>query len=387
LLRVDTTINQILDIAGERVIVGSRIALAVGGLIATYLDPTQPARGEAGYLFLAGYVVFSLALLLTFNHPLRGRASIIAHVIEMALVCLIIIYTEGPSSPLFVYFTFVLLVAALRWQWQGALITGALLSIVLIALTTSAFRGHFEPSEIDRLILRNIYLIVASGLFAFFGDQLGRIRQQSERLQLARELHDGILQTLTAVQFNLQTAASAVQSSDQRKSLLEVGEMLNDEQRELRAFVEANRQGQFLDKLPEVAVRKSDMQTLIDHLKQLWNCNINFEMTPPNTTLKSRLGRTLKFIIAESVANAVTHGGAKKIAIAIEKEPSALLVHIKDDGSGISGAEGQFDEAGLVASGIGPRSIRERVTSLQGSFRLSTSAKGIDMQIELPISA
>jgi hypothetical protein len=64
-------------------------------------------------------VVLSPALLATLNHPLRGRWSIAAHALEVALICLIIIYTEGPTSPFVIYFTFVLLVAALRWQWWG----------------------------------------------------------------------------------------------------------------------------------------------------------------------------------------------------------------------------------------------------------------------------
>ena len=368
----------------ERFIIGGRIVLAVGGLVATYFDPTQPSQGEVGYAFLAGYVVFSLALLPTLNRPLHGRWSILAHVIELALVCLIIIYTEGPSSPYFIYFTFVLLSAALRWQWRGALITGALLSVVLIMLTTSALIVHFEQADVDRLIFRNIYLIVASVLFAFLGDQLGHSRQQSERLRLARELHDGILQTLTAVGMKLHAAASKL-ARDQRDSLLEIDHLLKDEQRQLRRYVEDTRQSHRLNEKQILSFRISELQSLIDHLRKLWNCDIELTMTSFENAIQSTLGNALKFIISESVANAVVHGGASQIAISVSTDPKALLVKIKDDGSGLANASGEYDDAGLNGSDIGPRSIRERVASLNGSLHLRTSLKGIELQIRLPI--
>jgi glucose-6-phosphate-specific signal transduction histidine kinase len=317
----------------------------------------------------------------TFNRPLRGRWSIGAHAVELALICLIIIYTEGPTSPFFIYFTFVLLTAALRWQWQGALVTGAFLSLVLIVLTVSAFIVHFEQSEIDRLLIRNIYLIVASGLFAFLGDQLGRNRIYAERLQLARELHDGILQTLTAVGLKLHTVAART-PSDQRESLLEVDQLLNDEQRGLRAFVEESRHGQS-ERVQ--SFRTKDLQRLVDQLKRLWNCEIDFELKSTDASIQPILGSPLKFIISESVANAVTHGGANHVAIAIAKDAKALSLQIKDNGSGFANADGEYDDATIAATGIGPRSIRERVASLHGSLCLRTSTDGTELQIKLPI--
>jgi len=372
------------DIASERFIVFSRISLAVGGLFAAWLDPAQPSQGDLGYVFLIAYVIFSLGLIATYSRPLRDPWGIIAHAFEIALVCLIIIYTEGPTSPFFIYFTFLLLVAALRWQWQGAVITGAVLSLVLIVLTISAFLVEFERGEIDRLIFRNIYLVVAAVLFAFLGDRLGRSRQQLERLRLARELHDGILQTLTAVRLKLETAAAGP-TDRQREQLVEIGELLNDEQRQLRVFVEESRRSPAPGSLVN-AVSLSSLRPMTRQLERLWGCKVELDTSLPAAPVSLAVAGAFKFIVAERVANAVTHGGADRIAINVSNGADALVVRIKDNGCGLQGADGEYDDAAMVAKGIGPRSIRERVASLHGSMRMITDATGTELQIQLPIS-
>jgi len=361
--------------------------LAAGGLLAIYLDPTQPSQGDTGYLFIAAYLVFALVLLAIAGRPLGARAAIASHACEMALVCLIISYTEGPSSPFFVYFTFVLLVAALRWQRRGALITGALLTIVLIALTATELVSHSQPLDLDRLILRNIYLLVASVLIALFGDELGRSHQRLERLRVARELHDGILQALTAARLKLR-AASATATGAQRQRLIDIAQLLDEEQRQVRLFVDASRnEDQVGRDNPETKPAVSDLKALVAHLEKLWNCAIELRTMSRNAEIPSVLGPPLNAIIAESVANAVMHGRAKKIAVTVGKTGGSLSLTIKDDGKGLPKRQGRFDHRRLTAENIGPNSLRTRVTELGGQICLFTSQQGLELQIELPISS
>lgn len=380
-------IDRVLHITSERVVAISRALLAAGGLVAIYLDPTQPSQGEIGYLFVAAYLVFALALLAIADRPLRGRTAVTAHAFEIALICLIISYTEGPSSPFFVYFTFVLLVSALRWQQRGALITGALLTIVLVALTASELLvSHSQPLDIDRLVLRNIYLLVASVLIALFGDELGRSHQRSARLRLARELHDGILQALTAARLKLRGAA-ATATGAQRQKLVDITNLLDEEQRRVRLFVDASRnEDQVGRDSPQTKSAVSDLKALATHLEKLWNCAIELRMPERKAEIPSVLHPPLNAIIAESVANAVMHGRAKKIAVTVGKTGGSLSLTIKDDGKGLPKRRGRFAHDRLVAENIGPNSLRARVTELGGQICLATSQRGVELQIELPIS-
>jgi signal transduction histidine kinase len=385
---VGAPIDKLADIESEKIILGSRIVLAAAGLFATYLDPSQPSQGVAGYVFLIAYVLYSLLLPLTFRQPLRQPWNIFAHALEIAIVCVIIIYTEGPSSPFFVYFTFVLFVAALRWQGLGALITGAVLSLVLMALTASAFVGNFERADVDRLIIRNIYLIVASGLFAFLGDLLGRRNQQLERLRLGRELHDGILQTLAAAGLRLHKVAAQT-AEPHRDDLLEVARALNDEQRQLRSFVEKSIGRGLSDTKKPRAFHASELQLLIEHLRRLWNCHIQLKVDSAGISIDRVLAGELKFILAESVANAVMHGHAKAITVEIAQDTKSITLQIKDNGAGLPDATGEhvYDNTRLAAANVGPRSIRQRVLQARGSLRLTSSSKGVELLIKIPTLA
>jgi signal transduction histidine kinase len=380
------TIERALDIAGERVIAISRVVLALGGLLAVYLDPTQPSHGLVGYTSLAGYVLFALALLVASYRLARGHWTVICHGIEIALICLIISSTEGPSSPFFVYFTFALLVAALRWQGRGVLITGGLLAVVLVGLSVIALQHLKAQADVDGLILRNIYLLVASILIAFLGDELGRSHQRMERLRFARELHDGILQTLSAARMKIH-AATSLASGGQRQFLQELGDLLQEEQRHVRAFVEQSRNDGPTPDRQDVPYPVSELQPYVEYLKRLWSCEIDLAISPEKQEVPSHLSGALKLIVAESVANAVAHGAAKKINIAIAQEHNALQLKIKDNGRGLPNAKGTYELDQLSNAGLGPRSLRERITALGGFLRLITSSQGVELQIELPLAA
>jgi glucose-6-phosphate-specific signal transduction histidine kinase len=371
-----------LDRASERTIAVSRIVLATGGLLAAYLDPDQPSQGAIGYAFLGAYVLYSLALLATVSRPLKETSCIAGHIAETGLICTIIISTEGPSSPFFVYFTFVLLTATLRWQWRGALFTGALLSLVLIALSITQLLADHGSADIDRLILRNLYLLVASALFAVLGEHLVRSQERQGRLRLAHELHDGILQTLTAARMKLYAAASAA-TGPEAANLLETTQLLDEEQRHIRTFVEASRNPLSSEKLSG-ALEIKELRAFVRHLERLWGCAIDLEIGEDETDIASVLGTAIKLMLGEAVANAVIHGDATSIAVRIEKATSTIVLKVTDNGTGLKSAEGTYNHAQLAAGNIGPRSLLDRAIALGGSLCLRTSAKGIELQFTLP---
>jgi signal transduction histidine kinase len=370
------------DAASERVIAVGRLALSVGGLLAVALDPTQGPQVTFTYAVLIAYVIFALALLIVADRPMFRTWSLISHGLEITLVCLIIGTTEGPASPFFVYFTFLLLVATLRWQGRGALATGALLSAVLIALSASSLLIELDRTDVDRLIVRNIYLLVAAGLFAFLGDQLGRSHQRSERLRLAQELHDGLLQALTAVRLKVHAVAAAT-GADQRQALSSVAGILEQEQRQLRIFVEQSRADRF-DGATDVADCLAELKSHAVHLRELWNCQLELRLPTETLELPARQRTGIRLIIDESVANAVTHGDASQVAITIVRDSQTVWLTIKDNGGGLPNVSGDFDHVMLDRKNLGPRSLRKRIIQMGGSLQLNTSPQGMELKIALP---
>jgi signal transduction histidine kinase len=372
-------------VKSERLVLGGRAVLAAGGLAATWIDPTQPTQSTLGYAVLGSYVAFSLALLVTLRRPLAGRWAVATHALDIAFISLIIIATEGASSPFFIYFTFILLAAALRWQAPGAIITGTVLSALLITLTASAFVVDFAQADVDRLIIRNIYLVVVSGLIAFFGEQLGRVTQQLERLRLTQQIHDGVLQTLTAVGLKLHSVAAQV-PAEQSGELLRIAQVLKDEQRQLRSVVQESRTGRSVDRS---VVAGSVLRPLVGGLTLLWGCDIALTLAPPDAKLPEALLGELRFLIGEGVANAAFRGQAKHVAVSLTQKRKTLILTMEDDGKGMpqGGIEQVYDLDQLAAANIGPRSICHRVAQLCGQLRLANSPRGIELRIVLPFPA
>jgi hypothetical protein len=157
----------------ERLIATGRVVLSVFSLLAVWLDPTEPARyASIAYSLLAVYVVYSLVLaVLAFrSYALLLELRLPSHVVDLAVAILVSFFTEGPTSPFFLYFVFAMLSAAVRWGWTGTLWTAA------ISLTAFLSFGYFfsevlhDPAfELNRFILRAVYLGVVASLIGHLG--------------------------------------------------------------------------------------------------------------------------------------------------------------------------------------------------------------------------
>ncbi|TJW42133.1 MAG: hypothetical protein E5W83_22845 [Mesorhizobium sp.] len=174
--------NWFRSVRPWQMVAASRFALAVFALLAIYADPSQPARSSAlAYYLLGAYVVYAGALALTTMRVSPGPVVALAvHAIDIAVFSVLIYLTEGPTSPLFVFLTFALFSATLRWSWRGVIATAILIVFIygLLAMTADIDTGE----DITRTIVRSAYLIVAGILFLYFGAILERERMRYAQL-------------------------------------------------------------------------------------------------------------------------------------------------------------------------------------------------------------
>ena len=170
----------------ERLIAAGRVVLAASSLLAIRLDPTKPAKyAEFAYELMAIYVLYSALLAaLIWRMPVpHGVLALATHVLDLALFSLFLILTEGPSSPFFLYFIFSVLCATLRWQWQGALWTGLTALGMYAALGIYAAEVLDEPGfELNRVVIRTVYLGVVAVLVGYLGSHEARTRGEISRL-------------------------------------------------------------------------------------------------------------------------------------------------------------------------------------------------------------
>jgi signal transduction histidine kinase len=173
---------QARQIRSERLIAVGRVVLAASSLLAIWLDPSEPARyAETTYSLLAGYLVYALLLIIwatvadLFSRPL----GLVSHLVDLAIFSVLLYLTEGSASPLFMYFVFSLLAAALRWDWPGVLWTALATLVIYVGLSLYAERVLHDPAfELNRFIIRCVYLAVVALLVGYLSAYEQALRKE-----------------------------------------------------------------------------------------------------------------------------------------------------------------------------------------------------------------
>ncbi|MDP2735262.1 MAG: hypothetical protein Q8P12_03575, partial [bacterium] len=186
-LRVPADREEALRV--ERVVATARAFLAISSLIAIYLDATEPTQyARLAYASLLLYALHSLVILivLRFQHETTPRFSLVLHSVDVLWPVYITLFTEGPNSPFFAFFIFVLLAAAYRWGLRETLLTSVVaiaamfLETFLLAAgpwTIEPFvQGHFD---LNRLIIRSAYLLMIAFLAGYLAEGEKQLRAES----------------------------------------------------------------------------------------------------------------------------------------------------------------------------------------------------------------
>ena len=170
----------------ERLVAFGRLVLAASSLLAIWLDPAEPAKYAAlTYALLAGYLTYALLLMVwaALTNWFSRYFGLGTHLIDLAISGTLLYLTEGSASPLFAYFVFLLLAAALRWGWQGVLGTALATLVIYIAVSLYAERVLHDPAfELNRFIIRCGYLAVVALLLGYLSAYEQELRRELVKL-------------------------------------------------------------------------------------------------------------------------------------------------------------------------------------------------------------
>jgi signal transduction histidine kinase len=202
----------------------------------------------------------------------------------------------------------------------------------------------------------------------------------NERARLTRDLHDGLLQNLTAASLQLKILADHEKGEVQAR-LGTIREMINKEQRRIRDFVRTSSRR---DTDVEI-VLKAALQEVLSEAARLWNCTTSLSVQPACASAQASLCVHLSLMLAEAVANAVRHGRAKNVAVSIEKGERELAISVRDNGRGFPGDAFRFDGRELAVAEKSPLSLGERVRELGGLLSVNSTPDGVELQIQLPL--
>lgn len=204
--------------------------------------------------------------------------------------------------------------------------------------------------------------------------------QEDERRRLARELHDGIGQHLTALRHRLEVLDRADSGAiPARAPMAEALELCNIAIEEIRALSRMLRP-QILDDLGlEAALR-----WLARHGSEDSGCAVEVEVFDLPAALDGDLSTLIFRVAQEAFANAHKHAQASNVLLRLSRRDDSLQLLIVDDGRGCD-VDAAFAKSSEGHS-TGLASIRERVRLFSGTFKIvSQPGAGLQIRVSLPL--
>ena len=208
--------------------------------------------------------------------------------------------------------------------------------------------------------------------------------QEEERVRVARELHDGVVQVMVSSKFMLETAQAKLPSEIGPDTggkgahyLLDQGlRRLNDALCEIRRVSHALRPA-LLDDLGLAAALK----LLVEQLQPQCAFKLSFAQQGPGRELPTAHATALFRVAQEAFNNIQVHARPRAAQAVLRFAPDSVCLEIADDGAGFDVRRVQGDGR----AGIGLRNMRERIESLQGRFELQSGRQGTRLTATLPI--
>jgi signal transduction histidine kinase len=222
---------------------------------------------------------------------------------------------------------------------------------------------------------------VAPGVYNVY--LLRRLRSRAaavERARVARELHDGVVQSLHGLAFRLyalRTAAGV--DPKQSEELLELQELVQSETSVLRSLIQQLKPLDFDPRhLLEFLTGLIDRFRYDTGIAAEFVCDVGDIALPPPTC------REIAGIVQEALANVLKHSGAEKVLVRLGSHQAHLLLIIEDDGRGFE-FSGRFSQSQLEKMRRGPSVIRERVRAIGGDLTIdSKPGQGARLEIRFP---
>ncbi len=205
-----------------------------------------------------------------------------------------------------------------------------------------------------------------------------------ERNRLARELHDTLAHSLSAVTVQLEAVRSLWHlDRDAAQRLLDKAD-----ETARRGLTEARRALQDLRASPlqdlglALALREL-AQSAADRAGAALDLHVP-EQSPGN--LSPAVEQGVYRIAQETLENIIRHAEARSITFRLERDTRSLVLTVEDDGRGIDAEEIQASEAG-GQDHLGIRGMKERASLIGGQLEISSrDRQGTSVRLTVPLA-
>jgi len=202
-----------------------------------------------------------------------------------------------------------------------------------------------------------------------------------ERARVARELHDGAIQSLIAVEMQVDVLRrkAETQPGSVAGELEHIQRLLRDEVMSLRELMQQM-------KPVEIAPRKllEFLADTVERFRRETGISATLITDLEEVSLPPHVCRELARIVQEALVNVRKHSAASNAVVRLGFKDRIWRLVIDDDGRGFEFI-GRFTHADLDSARKGPLVIKERVRSMGGELTIeSTPGRGARLEITLP---
>ena len=206
--------------------------------------------------------------------------------------------------------------------------------------------------------------------------------QDNERRRIARAMHDGLGQELTAAKMVLDGMILQDEAADSRKALAaaDASAMLD------RALQQVRSLSHLLHPplLDEVGL-SSAIAWFLEGFTKRSGIATSLDLHPPAFPRFAPEAETAVFrIVQEALNNVFRHSGARNTWVALQQRDGELLVTVRDNGKGISTS---VVECRPDSIGVGIGGMRQRVKEFGGELHLENCNPGMLVHVRIPESS
>ena len=268
--------------------------------------------------------------------------------------------------------------AVQSWPLDGELVRGRIFCLdkpgpSLDELMMGEFVARLATSRLDGLYLLS---------------RLQDARALEERVRVARDLHDSLLQSQAGAALHLLAARRLLERDPAagKHRLEEVQQQLEHGELEMRAFIRDLRPARRpATEAARVGLRER-VQNHAGLIERQWNVRVTLNIDEAAEQLGTKVTGDIYRLIHEGLVNAARHADASSIRVHLSVADGRVHLSIADDGKGFP-FTGTYDLEWLERMDQGPVTLRERVAALQGELTLTSSKQaGTELLITVPLA-
>ncbi len=279
--------------------------------------------------------------------------------------------------------------------------------VQLVLGAESLRRTPFDSKQEEFLSTAGNQLLVALDNISLT-EQMVQLAAMTERIRIAREIHDGIAQIVYMLSLNAETCATQahriVEASEEDAELVTpLAERLDKLVTISKQALWETRNYMFSLK-PLMSGATTLTQMLTNQLREFETISdlpvhLEVEGTEKNdhngdrkaVYWQAQVGAAIFRIVQEALTNAYKHANATQLWVNLVYVPDSIEVDISDNGCGLQSAYYSYDlsangDSQRIYSGHGLRGMRDRAEELGGTFALTEiPAGGVKVHARIPI--